>query len=405
MPPPAAQVGISKHRYLLANQLDAFTAAEPLQKEAHADIFADNHQLLADLKDIFNWLAQKPAPAKISRARFKERAPELFRQFPQIATSFGKIDVDGDGCISWEEFLDFCLKSPLLQARTRKLETITVYGRDADGQKSYKDDTDPELMCEMLSPPPLLPWEVSHTVEWRISNLQSDPRWTAPKIGQLRWAPGKHIDSPPFGAAGARGFMRFWPGGQLSVCQQRLRQNITPTAAPLDNSLQHPAGARGCCIGLVMPPGAHLIVRFFVGASRSKPREVCWSYGGNAAQVWAPVQESPPSVPEGDCLVAGVEILKNFNAPRKPRVRRVEESTRRGVKPRMRECGATGCPALGKVRSLPSLPRLLHEHVEDAPILGKSVSLPRLSVSAIRFRPGVSAEARLPMVSFSPIHA
>lgn len=359
--------------------------------------------LLRELWVMFSWLL-KPGATKISRSSFKERAPELFRKFPQIATSFGRIDVNGDGCISWEEFKHFCLESSWLEAQTQKLECVTVYACDVDGSRTRKDDTDPSLMCDSNSAPSLLPWEVCHIVEWRLANLLNQPMWKMPKIGQLPWPRGKHIDSKPFAAAGARGFLRFWPGGQLNVCQQNMKSfPDLRSCGPVDDSHDHAPGAQGCCIGLMMPPGTRLKVRFYVGASRSKVKEIFWSGGIHAAQVWSPIEECPPCLADGMPLIAGVEILKNFNGVfRKPRVQRgLDEATKRSLKPLVRELGVPGVcngvcrvhrspavPELGSVQTLPSLTRKVEQKDQSA-VMTKSVSLPSL---AVHVRHGSSAQ-------------
>lgn len=403
------EASVSKFRYLLEQNSDALRETDLIENPFEAECFVDRSQLLADLWAMFSWLAPKPGDLSVSRRRFHERAPELFRKFPQIATSFGRLDKDGNGCVSWDEFQKFCLSSPWMQSRTRKLEAVTVFGRDAAGNETSKDDGDATFMCEMQVSPQLLPWELSHTVKWRLADLLSHPMWDAPKIGNLKYPPGKHVDSPPFNAAGARGFLRYWPAGQYGSCQQKLRSfpNMA-TRRGVDEVHDHAPGARGCCVGLVMPVGTHLKVRFFVGGARSDVRDICWSAGNCAAQVWAPLQKLPPCLAEGEQLVVGVEILKNYDMPRKIPHRSLHEKRRRN-KPRMQEFGVTGTVngfntlrrneavpgILGKTQSLPSLAKTLASDAEgQSSDLSKSVSLPRLAVT---FHSGFSS--KLPMGS------
>jgi len=389
----------------------------PISVSLRADIFGDQNELLGQVRVIFDWLAQKPDATTISRARFQERAPELERKFPQIASSFGRIDEHGHGCFTLEEFQNFCFKSSWLQARTKKLEAVTVFGCDAAGNRTYKENADPEFMCELQSSSPLLPWEVCHIVDWRLANLRSHPMWTAPRVGGLPWPAGKHFDSSPFCAAGARGFLRFWPGGQFNAPQQRLRSfpNMNRGGDYFDDSHTHAPGARGCCIGLIMPPGTHLTFRFFVGQARSQVRELTWSFGGHAAQVWSPIEDGPPSLADGEHLVAGVEILKNFNLPRKLKARCLDAATRSRMKPLMQEFAVSGVrngvcqiqrnrtvPGFAKTKSLPSLPQALVKQVEESKFLSTSVSLPRL---AVRLHPGASTKVELPVVSSQLLRA
>jgi len=415
------KVAPSKFRHLLDNQSDAHNAH---LSAAEADLFGEQNELLAELRVMFNWLAQEPGAKTISRARFLERAPELERKFPQIASSFAKISEHGRGNFTFEEFQHFCLNSRWLQSRTRKLEAITVFGCDAAGNRTYKEHADPEFMCELSSSSPLLPWEVCHVAEWRIKSIQSHPMWDAPTVAGLPYPAGKHFDSSPFHIAGARGFLRFWPAGQFNSSQQRLRAfpNMNLGGIHIDESHNHASGARGCCIGLVMPPGTHLTVRFFVGEAWSQVRELTWSSGGHAAQVWAPVADGPPCLSEGECLVAGVEILKNFGVPRKLRPRCLLEATRSKMKPRMQEFAVSGVlngvcqvhrnqivPGFAKTKSLPILPQALVRQVEDTglktSVLSSSVRLPRLSFSntgglrrqpiSVHIRPGPTATTEL----------
>lgn len=398
---------VSKFRYFLEGQ----SACQRVSDQV--EFFSDQNELLSELHVIFDWLAQKPGATTISRGRFKERAPEFFRKFPQLASSFGRLDEKGRGCVDRHEFLKFCLGSPWLKATTLRFEAITVFGRDACGNRICKEASDPALMCEMQCCPPLLPWEVSHIVEWRLRNLRSHVMWASPKVGELPWTPGKHIDSPPFAAAGVSGFLRFWPAGQFTQTQQNVRNFPNLRYCPhMDDSHQPAPGARGCCVGLFMPPGTHLKLRFFVGKSWSKVREVCWSGGTHVGQVWAPLHDAPPSLADGEQLVVGAEICKNFAMPRKPRPRHLNAATKASIKPPMQEFAVTGVlngvcqikrsapvPGLGKAQSLPNLPSLPPQLVEDGSrqqksVLSKSVSLPRLSVS---LSPGFSTNERLLM--------
>merc|ERR1719401_2982544 len=97
-----------------------------------------------------------------------------------------------------------------------RARTVTVYGVDGSGKRSYKDFRDPAHMCETGAAPPLLPWEVSHVVEWRIEGLTVSRKGAPAMYAGVPIRPGTSIASPPFRAGGVCGSLRLWPAGYYS---------------------------------------------------------------------------------------------------------------------------------------------------------------------------------------------
>jgi len=219
--------------------------------------FEEEGELIKELRSIFDWMAQEKGALKIPSRKFKERVPELHRRMPQIASSFRRMDANGDCWLEWSEFATFCLKDKRLLHQMKRTTTISVYGKEKGGQISYKELLDPHRQCEVGTIPPLLPWEVSHVVEWRIENLVIGPLRGSPVLhGPIVVRPGISLASPPFRGAGICGFLRFWPAGYWTEAQRRLK---TMVAAPHFSSDEQnkspypmPPPDAWCCLGCIV---------------------------------------------------------------------------------------------------------------------------------------------------------
>lgn len=313
--------------------IDEMTGGEPE--------FAEDNALLKELRSIWRWMAQEPGCTAIPSRTFKQRLPELHQRMPQIAFAFGRMDVNGDCWLTWEEFVAFCLKDLRLQRQMKKSSTVTVYARERCSSKSagsavYKDAFDPRRTCDVGTPPHVLPWEAHHVVEWRIEGLAS---------GKGRGSPltymgcpvraGTSLASPPFRAAGVCGFLRLWPAGYWTETQRRTKTPLPHASAdPLVmGPYPVPSAEAWCCVGACMPSGTHLVFRFFIGDEKSPKRECYWHDGTHPGQLWSPADKEPPSLQPGDSLKVGVEIIRNCGHVSKPQ----------------RRCAEMRRPALGEI--------------------------------------------------------
>lgn len=281
--------------------------------------FEEDHKLIQELKAIFDWMAQEKNATKISRRAFTHRLPELQRRMPQIARSFRFMDKNGDSWLEWWEFKVYCLSEPSLVHQMKKASTVTVYAKERDGQISYKELLDPIRMCDVGTCPSLLPWEMSHVIEWRIDNLICSKQGGAPvRHGPTVVRPGTSFASPPFRGAGVCGFLRFWPAGYWTEAQRRLKvQAATPhciSDAKANGPHPSPPPDAWCCVGCSVPAGTHLVIRFFVGDRKSEKREVFWHEGNFPGMLWAPEGMERPVLKEGDSYRVGVEIFRNLGA-------------------------------------------------------------------------------------------
>lgn len=122
-------------------------------------------------------------------------------------------------------------------------------------------------------------------VEWRLQNLVEDKKLYRVTYAGLVLERGKSIASPRFRLCGHEATLRFWPNG-------------------------HSSGKReACCaVGLHMPRGTKLRLRFFAGALTSAPRDCYWEDTCTLQQLWTP--ETAPCLTD---LVVGVEVV---TAPR-----------------------------------------------------------------------------------------
>lgn len=316
--------------------------------------------LLTELRTVFDWIAQEPRAQRIPCRVFRQRLPEIHRIFPQVASSFARMDANGDGWLTWSEFVTFCLRDERLPKILQRSSCLTVYGR-ADGSRTYKDALDPARTCELCGPPPILPWETSHVVEWRIEGLQLSCKGSPVAYRGMPLRPGGSIASPPFQAAGVSGFLRFWPMGYWTGTQRQRKSAIPPGTEALVAGApsQLPSTSSWCCLGVCLPPGTHLVVRFDVHGLKSPAKECYWEVGTSAAQLWAPPESEAPAdlVAAIGPVVVGIEILRNLAADHcVPRPERVGPSARRARRPPVSDAGGVvGSVLLGRAESLPKL--------------------------------------------------
>lgn len=281
--------------------------------------FEEEHQLIKELRSIFDWMAQEKGATRISRRKFTHRLPELHRRMPQIAKSFRRMDRNGDCWLDWNEFAGFCLQEVSLMQQMKRSTTVTVYAKERDGQIAYKEMHDPTRMCDVGTIPPLLPWEMSHIVEWRIDNLVCGRLKGSPvRHGPAIVRPGTSLGSPPFRAGGVSGFLRFWPSGYWTEAQQRLK---VLAAAPhisseeiLASPYPMPPPDAWCCVGCVLPVGTHLVFRLIIGGKKSEKRECYWHEGNHPGLLWSPDSMERPVLNEGDSFTVGIEIFRNLGA-------------------------------------------------------------------------------------------
>jgi hypothetical protein len=193
---------------------------------------------LKEMRAIFDWMAQEKGAVAIASRKFKERVPELHRRMPQVASSFRRMDANGDCYLEWSEFVEFCLKDDLLTQQMKHYSVVSVYARERGGVISYKDALDPHRQCEVGTIPPLLPWEISHVVEWRIEHLVTGPTRGHPVThGSTVVRPGISLASPPFRAAAVSGFLRFYPSGYYTEAQRRIKVKAAAPTQVLRSSL------------------------------------------------------------------------------------------------------------------------------------------------------------------------
>lgn len=315
----------SKYAYYLEHQADALKAYE-----GSNDMFsAADTALLGELRVVFDWMAEETNATKMSSRMFKRRLPEIHKKVPFLSSNFRRMDANGDCWLEWHEFAEFCLRDPRVAKMMQRARTITVYGLEKNCKRTYKEQHDPSQMCETSVSPPLLPWEVSHVVEWRIQNLSLSRKGSPVMYGGVVVRPGRSLASPPFLAAGVNGFLRFWPTSYWTETQRRKKRENTlceddeatglfennGSTVRRDLTLP-PHHTSWCSIGLFVPEGTRIHMRFFVlGGATSDVRENYWNAGVHPNQIWSPPEtEAPPDWKEGDSVTVGVEIFRNHNA-------------------------------------------------------------------------------------------
>lgn len=177
-----------------------------------------------------------------------------------------------------------------------------------------------------------LPWE-GQRAQWRISHLAEDKKLYRVTYRGMVLDKGSYISSPSFHVMGCEGFLRFWPNGYFNHARKRTleREGNTDLAGLHVTSW--------CAVGLYMPAGTHLRLRFFVGGERSGSRDCYWDGDSACQQLWMPQSAEP--VEELERLVVGVEVLQNLR-PMQPTSRRPHGAVRRP--------GASPCRSLVPVR-------------------------------------------------------
>lgn len=298
--------------------------------------------------------------------------PEVNKHFPQLAKSFAKMDVNGDCWLDWTEFVDFCIKDEKFLKVMKRATCMIVYGVDFNGARTYKIPEDSHLSCEMSIAPPLLPWEQSHIVEWRIYGLD----YSGTHRGLPVYYHGRHvrhgtsIASPAFRAAGVCGYLRFWPVSYWTEPQLRKKSSVPGLKGEKDNpstGICLPSANSWCCIGMCLPPGSHVQAHFHVGQFRSELQECFFSKGTSGGQLWAPKGLAPPeeirTMSKGTPLVVCVEIVRNKGVlHQKPSVKRVHEKHRFNTRPALNPVGSIvarmppgSSKLLGRAMSEPAL--------------------------------------------------
>lgn len=294
---------MSPAAYYLKHRQSAVDNLEAVKSGRKASALVGVSPLMLLLRKIFDQLGDEPGAQMITARSYNEKVPELAKKYPQIAIHFKKMDGDNNATLDWDEFLEFSLSNEV-QSATKRLNLVTVHGHETDPvsaqvYKTFKNPGDPSRACEVGGPPPLLPWEKTHRVEWVIDELDADRKLLQVKYHGLEIPPGKYISSPPFDAAGVRGFFRFWPNGYFSNIQKRERGEMDLGGLRAD---------AWCAIGVWFPHGTHLKFRFFVGEEMSSERECYWNDGALVKQIWTPDALEPPKL---DSFSVGIEVTKN----------------------------------------------------------------------------------------------
>mmetsp|Transcript_51204 Transcript_51204/g.81319 ORF Transcript_51204/g.81319 Transcript_51204/m.81319 type:complete len:632 (-) Transcript_51204:65-1960(-) len=146
------------------------------------------------------------------------------------------------------------------------------------------------------------PVEERQSAEWQLRGLIWDLKLHRMRYKGLLVPPGKSIASHCIYMAGVTGCLRFWPNGYFNYTQIKHYTDKADLGGMLVDSW--------CAIGLSMPAGTHLKLRFFVGDHFSQPRDCYWSDGSLVHQIWMPADRDPPEDVQN--LVVGVEVLKNY---------------------------------------------------------------------------------------------
>lgn len=169
-------------------------------------------------------------------------------------------------------------------------------------------------------------------VEWTIRNMTAGTGEMQIRIGGLLVNGGRHLKSARFSLAGHDGRLLFYPNGYLSPSQRRNYSDLNENGNLVRS---------WCAIALVLPRGARLRFRLFVGDLVSDVRDCFWSGGFNIKQCWAPPTDAPP--PFLASLTVGVEVVRDLDAVdaaplhRKawtPRLHSARGATPRGARPR-----------------------------------------------------------------------
>jgi len=290
--------------YFLKHRQSAVDNLEAVKSGRKASAFLGQSPLTMLLRKVFDQLGGEVGATTITARTYNEKVPELAKKYPQLSSHFKKMDQDNNATLDWDEFLEFSLSNDMKEA-TKRLNLVTVHGHEIDPVstqtcKQFKNPREPVRGCEVGGPPPLLPWEKSHRVEWVIDELDADRKLLQVKYHGLEIPPGKYISSPPFDAAGVRGHFRFWPNGYFSNIQKRERGEMDLGGLRADAC---------CAIGVFFPRGTHLKFRFFVGDEFSTVRECYFNDGALVKQIWTPDALEPPKL---DSFSVGIEVSRNL---------------------------------------------------------------------------------------------
>lgn len=333
---------MSKFDYFVRNREDAKRCFE-----TEVAVFGDTSVLLSELRLVFDWIAEENSAQRVSSRKFKQRLPEIHKRFPLLANNFARADANGDCWLEWKEFANFCLKDERIVKMMKRQTSICTYGIDFNGIRTFKDRFDAAHTCEMSSAPPLLPWESSHLVEWRIEGLRYSSRGLPTTYWGHQIYHGQCLVSPPFRAGGVWGSLRFWPVSYWTETQQ-WKKRITISEKTSKDAMSHAPASPGadawCAVGVNLPSGSHMQFRLFVGSTSSDVRTCYCSKGVDSAQVWAPIETKPPTevqdLDESEHITVGIEIFQNKGAEYgKPGVKRLSDKARLNFRPPLKEIG------------------------------------------------------------------
>mmetsp|Transcript_6949 Transcript_6949/g.12275 ORF Transcript_6949/g.12275 Transcript_6949/m.12275 type:complete len:383 (-) Transcript_6949:83-1231(-) len=381
---------MSKFDYFLLNRE---AARDAFEEEVAA--FGESDQLLQELRIVYDWIAEEKGLMKISSRHFKQRLPEIHKKFPLLAANFARMDANGDCWLEWTEFAEFCLKDERLLMMMKRHTSIAVYGVDFTGARNYKDETDAHFAVDVGTASSILPWEKSHVVEWRIHGLQlaGSEKGLPVLLNGAQMRAGQSIASPPFRAAGVCGVLRFWPVNFWT--EPQLRKKAAEPGFDVDKEKEGyylmPGVNTWCCLGVDLPPGSHLQLKFYVGRYRSDLRECFWAKGTSGGQLWAPDGKRPPQEVrdldgKDDYLTVGIEIIRNKGVlDRKPKLARVHHKFRNNTRPVLKPQGSRipeNSKLLSHSDSLPGLPRVGSSMMMASTAFSKS--------SSESWRPGTS---------------
>jgi len=348
---------MNKHDFFMDNRSAARAAFErpDVASDTYASVLADEDPLLRELRIVFDWMAREKKAERIPSRLWKQRLPDIHRKFPQLASNFKSMDANSDCWLEWEEFAAFCLKDARLAKTLRRAAALSVYGLSKTGERSFKDPNDPAHMCELGPSPPILPWEHSHVIEWRIEGLKPALPGRPMEHAGIQIRPGQSIASPPFRAAGVCGFLRFWPAGYWTESQRTRKCSEVRNVEVPDprhggpERCRPPSATSWCCIGACLPSGTNLSLRYFVNEASSQERECYWSEGAHVHQLWGPKSSRPPYQNaigrNGKCepitLIVGIEIYKNLsehkNMRTEHRLKAAADTDRRKRRPLLKD--------------------------------------------------------------------
>eukprot|EP00929_Paragymnodinium_shiwhaense_P054521 TRINITY_DN27338_c0_g1_i1.p1 TRINITY_DN27338_c0_g1~~TRINITY_DN27338_c0_g1_i1.p1 ORF type:complete len:422 (-),score=56.20 TRINITY_DN27338_c0_g1_i1:115-1380(-) len=243
-------------------------------------------------------------PALIARVRAALEVKETARQHAKDATH----DLGPLKPRRLSRRVPAARRSPPLHQPQPREAWQDILGLDDSGQD------DRERYGTLCMRPLLTPVEgaelrpEAERVEWKIGPFETDPLEIV-SCRKLVIPAGRSMTSASFPLAGDEGCLRFWPNGFLSQPQRRSRGK---GRTGIDESFIE----AWCAVGLFMPKGTKLRLRFFVDDDVSEIRDCYWMGGSSDLQnMWLPSRAHPPkalAAPGGCAVVVGVEILENL---------------------------------------------------------------------------------------------